>query len=240
MSRAGKVPRPASGWCDEHAVAVCTHRSLERCLRGRLSGARSLLPHDMSFALPIWTGTEFQGCQSDPSDPRNRMGGEVGSSCMGITPAVGWQARFFYPNCVDDQQCRSAPHLFTKCCHDKDPDLFRTNTVNVYVTKRIGPAGCADLTWPAFFVCADVSMYQGYIVTMQLLDALPFCKNSALEGDCEPGRHCTLLNELLARAVNADQDPEFQPFKAGRVYRGVAAALCCSLACPRFSCHFRY
>jgi len=166
--------------------------------------------------------TEFKTCQSDDNDPRNRMGTAVGATCLGVTPAFAWQSRFFFPNCVDDADCRAFPHLFGKCCHQKDPAAFRNNTINLYITRRVGPAGCADLTWPAFFVCADVAVVQGYVATMQLLDALPYCKNWPLTGPCEPVQHCTSLNNLLLKAVSSNSESDFGPMKERTCSHGAA------------------
>ncbi|MGE5659632.1 MAG: glycosyl hydrolase 108 family protein [Actinomycetota bacterium] len=100
------------------------------------------------------------GCQNSWRDSGNRFQGQLGFTCMGVTPAVGWNHRdgIFKELGVGFS---GHPAFFVKFVHDRNRDAFRRAAQRIFIEDYFAPGGCTHLAQPAFEICADIAVNSG-------------------------------------------------------------------------------
>jgi len=108
-------------------------------------------------ALPEIFGSEGL-CGNDPVDSGNYIDGELGYTCMGITPQTGWSNINYFE--YAKSRCGGDKAMFVKCAFDLDRSKFQRGAEMIYTDIAV-EGKCNDLPQPAFYVCLDAAVNHG-------------------------------------------------------------------------------
>ncbi|WP_449415976.1 glycosyl hydrolase 108 family protein [Phormidium nigroviride] len=121
--------------------------------------ATNISTNKAEAALLVAFGFEG-GCQNLGNDSGNWFQGLHGFTCMGIIPSVGWNHRNGLLSELG-AGFNGHPSMFVKFAYDKNPSAFKAAVAQIYKQDYFAPGGCAQLSQPAFEVCADIAINSG-------------------------------------------------------------------------------
>jgi len=127
-------------------------------------------------------------CQNSPLDMSNYFDGEVGYTCLGVSPSLGYINRETYFSYALESCLYGKAH-FVKCAYNLNKINFINAVENLYNEQYATHGGCSDLPQPAFYVCLDLAIHHSPSWAADVI------KNNPI-GDMNGKEYGHLINEL--------------------------------------------
>lgn len=162
---------------------------------------------EVSTAMQLVLNAEA-GCQNHSWDSGNKCDGTTGYTCAGVTPCVGWAYKKYYSQSCQDS-CKVKAE-FTKCCWDLDSEGFKQSSYVMYEKEFFNAASCQTLPWPAFYLCADISVLSNPTRAKSIKAAATAELGECTAGSCDARAFCSKMNALyrafLTQLAEKDSD----------------------------------
>jgi len=177
----------------------------------------------ISESLPLILESEGQ-CGNNSADSGNWFEGQLGYTCMGITPLTGWNNRKYFQYALS--KCSGNKAMFVKCAYDLSKTSFQAGAEKVYETQFVDVAGCTNLPQPAYYVCLDTAVNHGPYWTQKRVKENPI-------GNKDGKTYGLALNNMSRNYYKeiAANNPSKQQFLNGWLNRATKRENYCNAYC---------
>lgn len=127
-------------------------------------------------------------CQNEIGDSSNYFDNDIGYTCSGITPGIGYHNRHEY-FAYALEKCEYKKAYFVKCAYDLDKNSFIDAAEKLYNDQYATIGGCVNLPQPAYYVCLDIALHQGPLYSSEII------KNNPI-GNMNGKEYGLLINEI--------------------------------------------
>ncbi|ORX50339.1 hypothetical protein BCR36DRAFT_412361 [Piromyces finnis] len=127
-------------------------------------------------------------CQNNPTDMDNYFDDEIGYTCLGVTPSLGYANRETY-FAYAVETCKYGKAYFVHCAYKLNKENFINAVEKLYDEQYAGKGGCSNLPQPAFYICLDLVIHHGPAWSTNII------KNNPI-GNMNGKEYGYLLNKL--------------------------------------------